>query len=315
MGFSDRDYLREDPYDDHGYRRRSSNGPMSMSMRIIILNFVIWIANGLLFPENHLLSRILAFEVSSLSDPLRWYELLTYGFAHSPTDIYHIGGNMLGLVMFGYGMMLGIGPNGFGLVRGSNVEERLGRTEYLAFYLTTIVVGALVFGVVNWDNPRAGAWGASGGITGIIILFALFYPHKILLLFGIIPMPMWALGLMIVAMDAYGHGYGLPGVAYSIHLAGAGFALFYYYFFYLRRYRLVDLFLAPTKFLKRKPKLKIYTEQKPRETQRKSEQDLEFEKKLDHILDRYGKVGESGLTSEEREFLQRASKRYRDKKS
>ena len=39
----------------------------------------------------------------------------------------------------------------------------------------------------------------------------------------------------------------------------------------------------------------------------------DFEKKLDAILDRYGKVGEAGLTREEREFLQYASRKYKNK--
>jgi hypothetical protein len=39
----------------------------------------------------------------------------------------------------------------------------------------------------------------------------------------------------------------------------------------------------------------------------------EFNDRLDEILKRYGEVGESGLTPEEREFLQRASRKYAEK--
>jgi hypothetical protein len=71
--------------------------------------------------------------------------------------------------------------------------------------------------------------------------------------------------------------------------------------------KIVNIFSDIAKWFKRKPKLKVHRE--PEDD--KSEKD--FEKKLDAILDRYGKVGEAGLTREEREFLQYASKKYRDK--
>ncbi|MGL4593578.1 MAG: rhomboid family intramembrane serine protease [Thermoguttaceae bacterium] len=325
MGFSDRDYSRNDLYDDDGYKkRRRVSGSMSITMRLVILNVALWLINGLLFPgSNRLTDDILALHSNDLANPLNWYQLVSYGFAHTPNSIWHLFGNMLILIMFGYGMMLGIGPGGFGLVRGDSVENRLGRTEYLVFYLLTILIGGIVFAVTNPDGI---AFGASGGAVGVVILFALMFPNKTLLLYGILPVPMWALGAFIVFMDAQGaSGVREGGIAYSVHLAGAAFALIYYFGLYNRGYRLTrgfETWITEWQIGKpkntNKPKFKIYTEESTKSDSTKSPpkslEEIEFDKRLDDILKRYGQVGDAGLTPEEREFLQKASKKYRDRK-
>ncbi|MDR0705132.1 MAG: rhomboid family intramembrane serine protease [Planctomycetaceae bacterium] len=328
MGFQDRDYNRYESYDDYGYRRPRS-GSLSVTLYLILINVLLWIANGFFFPNNSL-TEFLAIEPGTWNTPENWWKFLTYGFAHAPYTFWHIGGNMLGLVMFGYGMMLGLGPGGIGLFRGENIENRLGRAEYLVFYLLTIIFSGMVYAVFN---PTTGCLGASGGVTGIVILYAFFYPAKTLLLWGILPLPMWAIGLMIVFMDAGGaSGVGKGGIAYSAHLAGAFFALLYYFLFARHHQRITDSFTGWgkkfRKIFKRTPKLHIYPEKdnlpntndtsvkatKPEtKPEKKPEKNEEFEKRLDEILGRYGKVGEAGLTKEEREFLQYASKKYRDK--
>ncbi len=309
MGFQDRDYNRE-PYNDNGYRARRG-GSMSVTMRLVILNFVLWLVNGLFFSESNLLSGLLALNINTIWHPLYWWKFLTYGFAHSPYGIGHIAGNMLTLIMFGHGIMLGIGPDGFGLVRGENVEERLGKLEFLVFYLLTIIIGGMVYCLVNMGEPRGGAWGASGGCVGVVILFALLYPDKIIYFF-FLPMPMWALGGFLVLMDAVGAaGYGIQGIAYTIHLAGAAFALFYYYVFLARGHRIIDFFSLPTKLFRKKPKLKVYHGDES--SKKKSAKDEAFERRLDEILGRFGQVGQEGLTKEERDFLKAASKKYQKK--
>ncbi|MDR1270963.1 MAG: rhomboid family intramembrane serine protease [Planctomycetaceae bacterium] len=319
MGFQDRDYNRYEPYNDDGYirPRKGKGGSLSITLYLIIINFGLWLINGLVFAENNFLTGILAIVPGTLEVPQLWWKFLTYGFVHSPNDFWHIGGNMLGLVMFGYGVMLGLGPGGVGFFRGENIENRLGRAEYLLFYLLTIIFSGIIYSVFN---PGTGCLGASGGVTGIVILYALFYPTKTLLFWGILPLPMWAIGLIIVFMDAGGaSGVGEGGIAYIAHLAGAGFALLYYLFFAQYRRKITDGFTGwgiLGKIFQRKPKLHLYKEKDSANQEmksEKSEKDDEFEKRLDEILGRYGKVGEAGLTKEEREFLQHASKKYRDK--
>ncbi|MDR0609902.1 MAG: rhomboid family intramembrane serine protease [Planctomycetaceae bacterium] len=320
MGFQDRDYNRYEPYDDYGYiRSRRNSGSMSVTMYLIFINIALWIANGFFFPDNAL-TFFLSVVPGTFNTPELWWKFLTSGFAHSPSTFWHIAGNMLGLLVFGYGMTLGMGTGRIGIIRSENIENQLGRAEYLLFYLLAIIFSGIVHAALN---PTTGSLGASGGVTAIVILYALFYPRKTVLLWGILPLPMWAIGLIIVFMDAGGaSGVGKGGIAYSAHLAGAGFALLYYLFFAQYRQKITNGFTGWGKkfrnMFKRKPKLHTYSEKDtPDNTsvkETKLEKNDEFEERLDEILGRYGKVGEAGLTKEEREFLQYASRKYRDKK-
>jgi hypothetical protein len=150
--------------------------------------------------------------------------------------------------------------------------------------------------------------GASGGVCGVIILFAWMFPRKMLLLWGILPLPMWVIGVLIVVMDAAGAAriVGCCGIAYAVHLAGAACGTLYYFVFFKQQRELLGWFdLLP----KRKPKLRVHT---PEDSPPKSS-DEEFNRRLDEILKRYGEVGESGLTPQEREFLQRASQKFAKK--
>ena len=329
MGLNDRDYMHDEFYNIKKRRPRRTDG-RSAVVTIIFINFALWLANGLLFENNVLTNTLLlqqrlvsekealiAPEIKAVSffAPLTCYRYVTYGFVHSPEKIQHILFNMIGLLMFGYGMMLGIGPGGFGFVRGENVESRLGRLEFTAFYLLTIIIGGVVYALTSLHESRAGCLGASGGVCGVVILYAWMYPRKTLFLWGILPMPMWAIGALIVCMDAAGAAGSLgEQVAYSVHLAGAAFGTLYYFLFLKQGQTLtgwIDGVHGTGGHPKRKPKLRI---QEPEHSASQSSVlEEDFSRRLDEILKRYSEVGEPGLTAEEREFLQSASKRFAEK--
>ena len=320
MGLSDREYTQRSFNSKKRLPRRT--GGRSAVVSLIFINLILWLANGLLCPEGDDLTRLLMLQVGTILkvdtiqkvstiDMFSSYRFLTYGFVHSPADWTHIAFNMVGLLMFGYGLMLGIGPSGFGFVRSDNVENQLGRLEFTALYLLTIILGGIVFALTNFNEPKAGVYGASGGVCGVIILYAWMFPKKTLLLWGILPLPMWVLGILIVITDAFGAAGALGGgIAYTVHLVGAAFGTFYYFVFFKQGMELTG-WLDFSSHVKRKPKLKIHT---PEDTpSNPPATDEEFNRRLDEILKRYGEVGESGLTSEERDFLQRASRKFADK--
>jgi membrane associated rhomboid family serine protease len=308
MGLRDRDYTHID-FSEGKKRRKRRKGGWSVTGTLIFINIVLWFANGLFFAGDSL-TRLLLFREEYVWHLSACYRLLSYGFAHSPSNWMHIAFNMFGLLMFGYGMMLGIGPNGFGFVRSDNIEESLGKREFLAFYLLTILLGGIVFALVHLGVPGAGTYGASGGVCGVVILYAWLFPRKTLYFFGILPVPMWILGIVMVIMDALGAaGVVGCGIAFSVHLAGAAFGTLYYHFFYKRKRTLTGLFDFSSR-PKRKPK--SWMDSLEKDVPKTAEED--FNRRLDEILKRYGEVGESGLTAEEREFLQQASRKYSEKK-
>jgi len=82
---------------------------------------------------------------------------VSYAFLHA--DIFHLGGNMLFLWVF-----------------GDNVEDALGHVRYLAFYLACAVAGALVHGFIAPDSQEP-LIGASGAIAGVVTAYLILFPR------------------------------------------------------------------------------------------------------------------------------------------
>lgn len=293
MGLSDRDYYNEDTYSS---RRRSKS--MSAVALLIIANVILYlldqVSGGVLFGRMSLLG-------TAADNPLQWYRCLTYGFAHDPQGFWHILCNMLMLFFFG------------------PVLERLyGKTEFLFFYLGSIVFGGVVWNVLHFGDS-AGALGASGGISAIVILFACRFPKTVIYLYGIIPFPAWLAGVLYVVYDAFGAHIGTDNIGHDVHLAGAAFAAFYYF----SGLRLSALFGGKkTKknggtfdedksgFSENDTKKSSFfgvfrTESKSKSSDRES-----LEKEVDRILEKYTKYGKESLTKEEEATLYRASKEF-----
>lgn len=147
----------------------------------------------------------------------RYWTLLTSAFSHNM--LLHIALNMFVL-------------NSFGTI----VERTLGPRRFLAFYLIAGVVGSLGHVLVSkfiLNDPNLPALGASGAISGVILLFSLLYPREKILLLGIVPMPAMAGALVFVGLDIWGlvaqaDGGGLP-IGHGAHLGGAIAGLIYFF--------------------------------------------------------------------------------------
>jgi len=95
---------------------------------------------------------------------------ITYAFLHG--DLFHLGGNMLFLWVF-----------------GDNVEDALGHFKFLIFYLLCAVAGAWLHGLLAPDS-EVPLIGASGAIAGVVAAYLILHPRvKIwILAFGRIPL-------------------------------------------------------------------------------------------------------------------------------
>lgn len=98
------------------------------------------------------------------------FTYVTYAFLHG--DIWHLGGNMLFLWVF-----------------GDNVEDALGHFRFLAFYLACAVAGAFLHGSIGPES-QVPLIGASGAIAGVVTAYLILHPRvKIwVLAFGRIPL-------------------------------------------------------------------------------------------------------------------------------
>jgi len=278
MGIYDREYYQP------SRQGLSVRGPSTVVGWVILINVVAFLANGLLSGETNRITDLLGAHVATLGKPWMWWQFLTYGFAHSPVDFSHILFNMLGLWFL-----------------GRDIESTYGRTEFLRLYLALIVVGGLGWALANQLLGTSGmVVGASGAIVGIVILYALHFPRRTLLLFFVLPVPAWLVGVFVVVSDLYGatQGGGETNIAYGVHLSGAAFA-FAYYRFGWNLGRLVPGGFSLSQ-LKPKPKLRVHN----------PEPDSDLAAEVDRILEKISREGEASLSRRERRTLESASRQY-----
>ncbi|MDO5552407.1 MAG: rhomboid family intramembrane serine protease [Planctomycetia bacterium] len=288
MGIYDRDYYREQPR----YRRRRKNPLANFSAvgLIIIVNVALFLLNGIFWSEGNQLTTHLLMTGEAMANPLQWYRLITYGFAHAPNTLGHIAGNMLTLFFL-----------------GRFVEMRYGKKEFLLIYFLSIFLCGLVWGLFNFNEPAA-MLGASGAISTIVILFALNFPNVQLLLFFILPMPAWVLGVAYIVYDAFGAAGGQSNIAHGVHLTGAAFALLYFF----SRWNFSRLLTMPKPGRKKTPRGKgigIFAETDD-ELLEPDESASSLEREVDRILRKINQSGENSLSDQERATLRRASDEY-----
>ncbi len=135
------------------------------------------------------------------------WQIITYAFLHSTGNITHLLLNMLGLWMF-----------------GAEIERYVGPWRLLACYFASVVTAALtqLFIPQLFGAPPAPTIGASGGVFGLLLAYALLFPHrKVVPLIPPIPMPAWVFATIYAAIELFlGVTGTLSGVAHFAHLGG-----------------------------------------------------------------------------------------------
>lgn len=140
------------------------------------------------------------------------WQLLTYGFLHG--SLVHLFFNMFGLWMF-----------------GSLLETVWGSRRFAIFYLVCVIGAGIVQLIVATTAAQEGhpypTIGASGGVFGILLGFAMMFPNmRIMLMFPPIPMRAKYFVLIYGALELYlGVSNTFSGVAHFAHLGGMIFGL------------------------------------------------------------------------------------------
>jgi len=295
MGIYDRDYYRREgpSFLDRGQVCKWLIG-------INVVCFVIQIVTR----QNALsLTDVLLLDVDKVLQGQVW-RLLTYAFLHDPGVPMHILFNMLFLWWF-----------------GSDVEDIYGSREFLAIYLLSALLGGVAFvltALAGWPGAGKAVLGASGAVTAVMVLCALHYPTRIILLFFFLPVPIWLFVIFQVAEDLFGFLGGHSGrTAVTVHLAGALFAFVYY----KRHWRMLNWWVQVRSFLQQRsrPRLRIYREESRRQapvlTVPERDADEQLEAKLDAVLEKVARFGQSSLTESEQQILLRASEVYKRRRT
>ena len=116
------------------------------------------------------LFRRMAVTVSGLRAGWVW-TLATHGLIHSTTNLLHIVGVIMGLVIFGRGLVAELGPK-----------------RFLGVYFFSLSLGALTWAAANWQHGGMHT-GSAAGVYGLMTLFACFFPNREMsfLLFFVFP--------------------------------------------------------------------------------------------------------------------------------
>lgn len=285
MGIYDRDYYQED--DLRPIRPWDSK---SMVTLLIIANVALFVANFLFTSASGNLTRFLSLSPQDLESPVGWFRLVTYGFAH--LNLLHILFNMVSLYFLGQG-----------------VENKLGKWEFFRFYMLTIVLCGLVWALMRMGAtaPIPVLLGASGAVTAVAMLFVYSFPHATLMLYGVVPVKAWVMGVLIIVLNVLG---GRDGVAYDVHLMGAAIATVYF-FGKLNFGAAGQLFSGwKTSWKQRQRGLKVHREDSSDRSVATKE-----EMESDRILDKIHREGQESLTARERAFLERYSRDMRRRRS
>ena len=233
-----------------------------------------------------------------------WWKLLTYGFAHSSIGsspgFWHLFGNTYGFAHSSIGSSPGFCLF-FGLfVFGRAIEQKLGRYEFLRFYLVSVVASGFCWLLISQLRGPCQIVGASGAVSAVVGLFVFSYPREKILLFFVIPIPAWLLGVLLVVGDIYNSVSSASQVAGEAHLAGFGFAALYFY----QQWNFSRFSFSLPKLSG--PRLKIHDPDR-------SERQLQVEG--DRILAKLHRDGEESLSRKERKTLEKYSRMLRKKKS
>ena len=236
----------------NNYRSPFAGAVPPVTLNIIIINVIVWLAQVAFLRNGFDLSRLFGLHYFE-SQGFRIYQLVTYMFLHDTGSFMHVFSNMFAVFMF-----------------GRTLEQVWGPKRFLSFYMITGTGAGLVQMLVafiriqtlksgmspdaiqevftqgysllqqnmNYINDAQGAMnvalngvtiGASGAVFGILLAFGMLFPNAELYIIPI-PFPIKAKWFVI----GYGFfelffgigNFSWDNVAHFAHLGGMLFGIF-----------------------------------------------------------------------------------------
>ena len=166
---------------------------------LIIANVAIFLLEQVL-PS----ALVLRFALWPLGPHFHIWQLVTYAFLHG--SWWHIFGNMFGLFVF-----------------GPALEQYWGKRRFLFYYFVCVIAAALTqIAVQHATGSSQATIGASGGVFGVLLAFAMLFPRaRLLLLLPPIPMPAWLFVLLYGLLELFFGVTGTePDIGHFAHLGG-----------------------------------------------------------------------------------------------
>lgn len=310
MGIYDREYYRDET-------RGSSffSGAAPVCKALILANALVFIAQNLFQEGDSFLIQHFAASTYAIFHKYQIYRLITATFIHG--GFFHLLVNMLLL-----------------WIAGREMEAMYGGREFGLLYATAAAFSTLCWAVADSlgaNRPDIPMVGASGAVMAVVVLYTLYYPHRDLMLWGLVRIEIWMLLVVYLCFDFFYlmrqfQNGTVAGVAFASHLGGAAYGFLY------KTYDLRWARLWPSRRFR--PRLRVFspeprgkvsplstsqgrtaTAPTPRASSGYAEPEEQLDAKLDEVLAKIAREGRGGLTEEENRVLEEASRRARDKRS
>ncbi len=304
MGIMDRDYYSEDRHGRWGQTWRG----WGVAVWIIVLTSVVFLLQHVGDVRNNPLlgwgayhpRRVVAGEVWRLVTPLVLH--------HS---IWHLFANML-LVYWA----------------GSRLSAIHGEVEYGVYYVLAGVLGYAVATGLYGAGVLAGepAVGANAAVAATLVLFACHFPRQQVLLFFVLPLPVWSIAVLYVGVDLLimvGNGWQ---AAAAVDLVGAGFGWLYYRYnwhltgrWWPEKKRRASSSVRPVLRVTTPPDsdsvvMEGGSGEEAAPSTASSSSTVDFEAEVDRVLAKVSQYGQASLTAEERAILFQASELYKKRR-
>jgi membrane associated rhomboid family serine protease len=181
-------------------------GPLTPALRVLVITNVLAFVLTLIAPE---MIRRFALVPGDVYGAFAVWQPFTYMFLHG--GIGHLLVNMLSLWMF-----------------GTELERMWGTRFFTKYYFvcgvgaaaTQLLMALLPFGFAQSLYYTA-TIGASGAVYGVLLAYALYFPHRNIYLYFVFPIPAKYF-VMLVGAISFVSALGAPGsgVAHTAHLGG-----------------------------------------------------------------------------------------------
>lgn len=129
--------------------------------------------------------------------------IVTAIFLHA--GLWHIFFNMFALLIF-----------------GPLCEQKIGSKKFLFLYLAGGIFANIV-GLFFYNY----ALGASGAIMAMLGALIILMPRLVVLIWGIIPLPLWAAGILWFILDLFTTMDATSNIGGAVHIAGMTFGLLF----------------------------------------------------------------------------------------
>lgn len=174
-----------------------------ITFALILLNVTVYVLGGFTGPD---IVRTFALWPPGSGGAFHVWQLVTYSFLHG--SLLHLVFNMIAIWMF-----------------GAALERRWSDLRYLLTYLMSVVVAGMTQIAVSgyFLHASGPVIGASGGVFGLLLAYAMYFPNRIIT-FIFLPFVQMRARTFVLSYGAVELFLGVTnttaGIAHFAHLGG-----------------------------------------------------------------------------------------------